>query len=93
MPPQKVCYSEVGYAFDNSGQLLCGKAELTAWGCGYAYWHTVLQELVAEVDCYDPVVEANSAYIDPAITPPQEVFAHLQTIEYTPQNAFLLKRR
>lgn len=31
MPPQKVCYSEVGYAFGNSGQLLCGKAELTAW--------------------------------------------------------------
>ena len=56
------------------------------------YWHTVLEELVAEVDCYDPVVEANSAYIDPAITPPREAFAHLQTIEYTPQNAFLLKR-
>ena len=31
MPPQKVCYSEVSYAFGNSGQLLCGKAELTAW--------------------------------------------------------------
>lgn len=31
MPPQKVCYSEVGYAFGNSGQLLCGKAELAAW--------------------------------------------------------------
>lgn len=26
------------------------------------YWHTVLEELVAEVDCYDSVVEANSAY-------------------------------
>lgn len=56
------------------------------------YWQGVICRLMDEVDCYDREVEFSSAYLDRKITTPEEAFAHLQTITYTPQNAFLMRR-
>lgn len=57
-----------------------------------AYWRGFICRLVEEVNCYDLEVECSSAYVDPKITTPEEASAHLQTITYTPQNAFLMRR-
>ena len=39
MPPHRVCYSKSGYALCNSGQLLCGRAEL-------AVSHTAVHNII-----------------------------------------------
>lgn len=55
------------------------------------YWHKYIESLIAEVDFYERDDEEKSLYIDKQITFPEEVFSHLQDIEYTRSNAFLLK--
>lgn len=75
-----------------AGHSRTDRRTLLAGASPQGYWQRFVQGLLDEVDCYDPEVEANSAYIDPAITTPRQAFGHLQAIEYTPQNAFLLRR-
>lgn len=57
------------------------------------YWKNYIDSLTNEVEFYDYDVELNTVYVDKSIVHSSEVFAHLNTIQPTMQNAFLFNKR
>ena len=57
-----------------------------------AYWKNYVDDLMAQVKYYDYDVELHTKYVDKNITPPEEAFAFLETLEVKKENAFLWRR-
>jgi len=57
-----------------------------------AYWKKYVDDLMAQVKYYDYDVELHTKYVDKTITPPEEAFAFLETLEVKKENAFLWRK-
>lgn len=71
----------------------CTRAELLKDKSPEEYWHDYIEGLISVVKCYDRKVEDTAHFQEKGVYSAKEVFAHLEKLEVSTRNAFLLDKR
>lgn len=67
----------------------CTREELLQGKTPEAYWHSYIEGLISEVQCYDRAVEDNAHFQEKGVYSAEEVFAPIWALEVKRENAFL----